>query len=275
MPVLDLSQSPAFHLDLMENYLPLALTFVVAIILDIPLYVIFRRTLPRVFIFVVELGLILCWLFGLWLPLIALAIALVAGVVFFFIANQSESRTFVANNMIGKAKSFFSHRKNKAEVLFDRDAVYAEIRDAVLTMSEQKVGAIITLEKKDSLTDFCHNGTMINAPVSSELLQTIFYKGTRLHDGAVIIRDNMILAAAVAYLPTTRPLTGKYGLRHRAAIGISEEVDAVTIVVSEETGRISIAYQAELETVSPKDFFARFKEYMAMNSVLEDSEERD
>lgn len=273
--VLDFMQSPAFHLDVTENWVALTVTVLAAAILDIPLYFIFRRTLPRVYILVIEIAMIASWLFGLWLPLIALSLALVVGIVFFFIANQNEARTYVANNMIGKAKSFSLFKRHKnGEVLFDRDAVYGEIRDAVLTMSDQKIGAIITLEKKDSLTEFCHNGTMINAPVSAELLQTIFYKGTRLHDGAVIIRDNMILAAAVAFLPTTRPLTGKFGLRHRAAIGISEEVDAVTIVVSEETGRISIAYQAELETVSPKDFFSRFKEYMAMDSVLE-AEERD
>ena len=276
MRILDIVQSPAFHLDQPENWISLAVVFTLALVGDIPLFIIFRRTLPRVYLVLVEILLAVSWLFGLWLPVVAFAIALVAGLVFFFVANQNESRTFIGNNMIGKAKGFsFFRRKKNAEVLFDRDAVYAQIRDAVLSMSDQKVGAIITLEKKDSLSEFCHNGTMINAPVSSELLQTIFYKGTRLHDGAVIIRNDMILAAAVAFLPTTRPLPGKYGLRHRAAIGISEEVDAVTIVVSEETGRISIAYQAELETVSPRDFFNRFKEYMAMNSVLDDSEGKE
>jgi len=266
--------TPAFHMDLPENYLAFGLTALFAIVLDIPLFLIFRRVLPRVFIVIMECAIVVCWLFGLILPVIAVAISLVAGLVFFFVANQSESRTFIANNMVGKKFSLFHHKK-KAEVLFDREAVYAKIRDAVLSMADQKIGAIITLEKKDNLDEFCHNGTMINAPVSTELLQTIFYKGTRLHDGAVIIRNDTILAAAVAYLPTTRPLPGKYGLRHRAAIGISEEVDAVTVVVSEETGRISIAYQAELETVSPKDFYGRFREYMAMDSVLEEDEEEN
>ncbi|MBQ7244046.1 MAG: DNA integrity scanning protein DisA nucleotide-binding domain protein [Bacilli bacterium] len=271
MRILDIANSPAFHLEEAQNWAGLACGGLIAILLDIPLFFIFRRTMPRIYIIVAEVILIACWLFGLTLPLIAATIALMVGIVFFFIANQSESRTLVANNMVGKANNPFRRKKKSAEVLFDRDAVYEKIRDAVLTMSEQKIGAIITLEKKDSLSEFCHNGTMINAPVSSELLLTIFYKGTRLHDGAVIIRNDMILAAAVAYLPTTRPLTGKYGLRHRAAIGISEEVDAVTVVVSEETGRISIAYQSTLDTVSPKDFLVRLKEYMAMDSVLEGS----
>ena len=270
MHLINLMDSPAFHLDAMENYIGLGIAVLVALVLDIPLFALFRRVLPRLYIVGAEILLIGSWLFGIWIGVVAASIALIAGVVSFFIANQSESRYLVANNMVGKkGGNIFFRRKHKAEVLFDRDKVYEEINDAVVTMSNQKVGAIITLEKKDSMSEFCHNGTMINAPVSSELLQTIFYKGTRLHDGAVIIRNDMILAAAVAYLPTTRPLTGKYGLRHRAAIGISEQVDAVTIVVSEETGRISIAYQSELDTISPNDFLSRLKEYMAMNSVLD------
>ena len=108
------------------------------------------------------------------------------------------------------------------------------------------------------------SGTRIDAPVSAELLQTIFYPGTRLHDGAVIIRNDMIVAASVYYTPTTRPLTGKFGSRHRAAIGISETTDAVTVVVSEETGRISIAYEGELRTVGPDEFLTVFEDYMAL-----------
>jgi len=91
---------------------------------------------------------------------------------------------------------------------------------------------------------------------------TIFYPGTRLHDGAVIIRDNVIYAASVYYTPTTKALSGKYGSRHRAAIGISEISDSITIVVSEETGRISIAQNGELESVSPDKFIERLTEYM-------------
>lgn len=268
MRILDITTAPIFHLGDTENWLGLLIGLLVAIVLDIPLYTAFRRTLPRIYILVVELGLLASWLFNLWLPLIAFAVSLIIGVVFFFIANQSESRILVANNMVGKAGALFQRKKNNAETLFDREAVYAAITDAVLTMSSQKIGALIAFEKKDSLQEFAHNGTLIDAPVSSELLQTIFYKGTRLHDGAVLIHNDKILAAAVAFLPSTRPLTGKYGLRHRAAIGISEQVDAVVVVVSEETGRISIAYQSSLEAINPNDFANRFKEYMAMKTVL-------
>ena len=91
---------------------------------------------------------------------------------------------------------------------------------------------------------------------------TIFYPGTRLHDGAVVIKRDFILAASVYYTPTTKPLTGKYGSRHRAAIGISEITDSVTVVVSEETGRISLAVAGELIPVNNETFLITFEEYM-------------
>ena len=270
----EFASAPVTHMGQPEVYLALIIGFLVAVVMDVALFIMLRRVFPRIFIAVCELGIGVCWMLNLGLGTIAFAVSLAAGLVFFFIANQNESRSLVANNMLGKVSKVPGRKRKIApEVLFDREAVYSEIRDAVLTMADQKTGAIITLEKKDSLNEFTHNGTMINAPVTSELLQTIFYKGTRLHDGAVIIRNNEILAAAVAYVPTTKPLTGKYGLRHRAAIGISEEVDAVTVVVSEETGRISIAYQGDLETVPPSLFLTRLEEYMSAKGPSKADEE--
>ncbi|HBM70658.1 MAG TPA: TIGR00159 family protein, partial [Firmicutes bacterium] len=188
----------------------------------------------------------LFWLFDLSLPLFLSLFLFLCGFFVFYISNSTEGRSFTSNNYKGKSSiaNLFQHKsKTRPETLFDRDAVYKKVETAVITLAKQKIGAIITFEKKDSLTDVMKSGTIINAPVSSELLQTIFYPGTRLHDGAVIIKNDMILAASVYFTPTTRPLTGKFGSRHRAAIGISEVCDAVTVVVSEETGRISIAYQ--------------------------------
>jgi len=272
---LNAATTPVFNMNDPINILSLSLGVFVAVLLDLPCFYVFRRRFPRVYIVCVEVMMIVFWLFELTLPFISSVAALIVGVMFFFFANQAEFRTLVANNMRGKYKPFklFGH-KQEAEVLFDRDAVYNAISDAVLVMSEQKVGAIITIEKKDPLDQFIKNGTLIEAPVSSELLQTIFYKGTRLHDGAVIIRNGTIVAAAVAYLPTTRPLPGKYGLRHRAAIGISEEVDAVTVVVSEETGRISIAYQGSLDAVNPKQFRARLEELLSVTDKDDSEEEK-
>ena len=106
------------------------------------------------------------------------------------------------------------------------------------------------------------NGVAVKAPVSTELLQTIFYPGTRLHDGAVVIHGNEIVAASVFYTPTTKAFAGKYGSRHRAALGISEISDAVTVVVSEETGRISFAVNGTLETVDQANFLRVFENLM-------------
>ena len=123
----------------------------------------------------------------------------------------------------------------------------------------------MTFERSTNLDDVMKSGTIIDAPVSQELLETIFYVGTRLHDGAVVIRGNIIVAASVYYTPTTRALTGKFGSRHRAAFGISEISDSVTVVVSEETGRVSIAYNGNLETVPLDSFLREFSDLMNMD----------
>ena len=91
---------------------------------------------------------------------------------------------------------------------------------------------------------------------------TIFYPGTRLHDGAVIIHGDMIKSAAVFFTPSTKAFTNKYGSRHRAAIGISEVSDSLTVVVSEETGRISFAINGQIEAVTSDDFLRVFENYM-------------
>lgn len=172
---------------------------------------------------------------------------------------------------IGSIRTFFDKtfkssqvtKKTGPQKLLNRDAVYNEVYEAVSACSRQKIGALITFERHDDLEKVTKNGTVINAPVTHELLTTIFYPGTRLHDGAVIIKGNMIYAASVYYTPTTKALTGKYGSRHRAAIGISEMSDSITVVVSEETGRISIAKRGEIEPVTLDDFVATLSERIA------------
>ena len=132
--------------------------------------------------------------------------------------------------------------------------LYDELVEAVLNLSETNTGAIITIEKNDNLDFYINKSVLIECPVRKEVLATIFYNGTRLHDGAVIIRGNQIIAASVYYTPTARGLTGAYGARHRAALGISEHTDSLTIVVSEETGRISFAERGELISVTRERF---------------------
>ena len=139
---------------------------------------------------------------------------------------------------------------------------YKVINSTVAALSTSKTGAIMTFEKHNSLDEFINKGVKINAPDCQELLTTIFYDGTTLHDGAVIIRGNTIIAASVYYIPTVKPMNGKYGARHRASLGISEVCDAVTVVVSEETGRISLAIDGELQAVTRETFLQMFKREM-------------
>ncbi len=182
-------------------------------------------------------------------------------------ANLGDLRSFLAapfRRETAKAAHF------GVEKIFDRNAMYKNVEAAVLSLSKSRTGAIITFEKNTSLKDIMKNGVPVHAPVSAELLQTIFYTGTRLHDGAVVIHGNEIVAASVFFTPTTKPFAGKYGSRHRAAIGVSEVSDAVTVVVSEETGRISFAVSGQLETVDPTKFLRAFETYMSDNTSEEE-----
>lgn len=170
-----------------------------------------------------------------------------------------------ATELKAKINQMFQYGKNDnplRSVNYDKEMIYELIYDAVSFMSKNKIGALITLERTTKLDDYTKNGVTLNSPITSELLTTLFYPGTRLHDGAVIIRGSFILAANVYYQPTTKPVLGKLGSRHRAAIGISEVTDAVTIVVSEESGRLSLTYGGQLEPVYLDTFKQTLANYM-------------
>ena len=153
-------------------------------------------------------------------------------------------------------------KKQNSLTINETDELFENLTKAILSLSITQTGALITIERTDDLSSLIQkNGTRVNAPVTPEILGTIFHKGTPLHDGATIIRGNMIASSSVFYQPTQRPLNGKYGSRHRAAIGISEVCDALTIVVSEETGKVSLAYKGELITVPVSQFSEKLKEY--------------
>jgi diadenylate cyclase len=121
-------------------------------------------------------------------------------------------------------------------------APFADVVLAATTLSTRRIGALIVIERLQGLRNYIENGIALDANVSYDLLINIFMPDTPLHDGAVIVQDNRI-AAAACFLPLTPnpELSKEYGTRHRAALGISEETDAVAIVVSEETGVISLA----------------------------------
>jgi diadenylate cyclase len=134
----------------------------------------------------------------------------------------------------------------------ERRELSQEVVLAVGRMSQNKIGALIVLERKIGLRTFVESGVNLDAAVSRDLLCSIFHPGGALHDGAVIIQGDRI-AAAACFLPLTiNPLlVSELGTRHRAAIGISEESDCIAIVVSEETGKVSVAAFGEIEIDVP------------------------
>jgi diadenylate cyclase len=127
------------------------------------------------------------------------------------------------------------------------DEVITQILNAVFNLSETKTGALIVLEQRTKLEDIMKTGTKIDANVSSALLENIFVVNTPLHDGATIIRNNRI-AASGCFLPLSSnyDISKKLGTRHRAGIGISENSDALVVIVSEETGSVSLAINGKL-----------------------------
>ncbi|MDN6731003.1 MAG: diadenylate cyclase CdaA [Atopostipes suicloacalis] len=139
--------------------------------------------------------------------------------------------------------SLFSIRKKSDPV---EDSV-EDIADAVEYMSRRHIGALISIERESPLTSYIKTGIPIDAEISSAVIINAFIPNTPLHDGAMII-DDFRIASAASYLPLSESaaIPKKYGTRHRAAIGLSEETDAITIVVSEETGAISIAHRSNL-----------------------------
>ena len=179
----------------------------------------------------------------LWLLQNSLTFGITAALIIF----QPELRR--ALEELGRGNifaTFFNFDSAVKEELFD-EQVITEIGRAAAEMSKAKTGALIVIEKGISLQEFEKTGILVDGRVSSQLLINIFEHNTPLHDGAVIIRGNRIVSAT-CYLPLTasQDLSKELGTRHRAAVGISEVTDSYTIVVSEETGSISLAHDRRL-----------------------------
>jgi len=160
-----------------------------------------------------------------------------AGVVVLIVVFQPELRTALARLGSPHFPHSFSGETNFIK----------ELIAAVKDFAEQRIGALIVLEQETPLGEFIETGTKINGELSRELLNSIFYPRSILHDGAVIIRDSHLLAAG-CILPVSEEaeIARVLGIRHRAAIGLSKLTDAWIIVVSEETGLISLARKGEL-----------------------------
>jgi diadenylate cyclase len=135
-----------------------------------------------------------------------------------------------------------------------------EIAKAASSMSSARMGGLIVIERGVDLRDFLEAGVSIDAKLTKELLLTIFNPGAPLHDGAVVIRDGRVIKAGCILPLTAKELTGSMGTRHRAALGLTEETDAVVIVVSENTGEVSLVVEERIETGPDlKVLFARLK----------------
>jgi len=182
-----------------------------------------------------------------------------AAIIAFFIYYQPELRKALSNIRLKKGNLLFKPTAKDNNV---GDELIAILAKATRQLAMSKTGAIITIERNDSLDQYTQNGVVIDVPIQTELIRTIFYPGTPLHDGAVIIRGGRLYAASVFYTPSIQPLGGQYGARHRAAKGISELTDSLTIVVSEETGRISIAQHGDLESINPDDIEMKLQDYI-------------
>ncbi len=166
------------------------------------------------------------------------------GLVAIVVVFQPELRR--ALEQVGRANllgiQLFRTKGSSRDLRAAWQAAAVSVCDAAERLSETKTGALMVLERKTNLSEIIKTGTVLNADVTPELLGTIFYVGTPLHDGAVVVRDGRVEAAG-CFLPLSDNLEiGKdMGTRHRAALGMSENSDAVVVVVSEETGIISMA----------------------------------
>jgi diadenylate cyclase len=171
-----------------------------------------------------------------WLVQSFLAQIVIAIIVLF----QPEIRRALAH--IGEAQFLTFTRAEELKSL-------EEIVRASISLANRKIGALVVVERETSLKDFIEVGTPLDAKVSRELLASIFHPTSPIHDGAVIIKGNRI-AAAGCFLPITlsSELSKALGTRHRAGVGLTEETDAIAIIVSEETGVISMAMNGKLET---------------------------
>ena len=177
----------------------------------------------------------ICFIMGLRIGFIVTLVMLLFVTLYGFVGDILGPKGRGYSKSSGKQnKQFITTEERKKELI---DTL---IRTAS-HLSNRKVGAIITIEKEHNLNSLIEGSVKLDAEVTFELLETIFHPNTRLHDGAVIIRGDRIMCASAFYQPSQKKdIPQHYGSRHRAAIGISEQSDAFTIVVSEETGQIAV-----------------------------------
>jgi len=231
-----------FHITILD-----IIDIVIVALIMFQLYRLIRGTAA----FSIFLGIFFIYL--LWLLVKALNMELISsllgqvmgvGVIALIIVFQQEVRRFLlvfGNRYISGSRTslgrFFSTVKDEKGNIKEAE----EIVKACERMSAKKTGALIVISRKSNLAIYSEGGEILKAQISAELLETIFFKNTPLHDGAVLIVDGLILAARCP-LPSTDQvgLPPRFGMRHRAAVGMSEHTDALIVVVSEESGHITV-----------------------------------
>lgn len=207
----------------------------------------------------------------LWIARNVFGVAVTAMIVIFQPELRKALEQLGRKNMLTTLFQFDNTRI--AGELFS-DKTINEIIRASFEMGKAKTGALIVIEQNDPLIDYERTGIILDSIVSSQLLINIFEHNTPLHDGAVVIRENRIVSAT-CYLPLSdnMELSKELGTRHRAGVGISEVTDSLTIIVSEETGRVSAALGGELFRNVDSDFL-RTKLQLIQNKVVEEKKFR-
>ncbi|MBQ2394171.1 MAG: diadenylate cyclase CdaA [Alistipes sp.] len=263
------------------DFIPFTLVdFIDILLVSLLLYGLYRATKGTNALYILS-GIVLIYL--AWVVVNALNMELLStilsqiisvGVIAFLIVFQPEIRRFL--QMIGmrqKQLQFITRIFSSAQ---KEELNLTPIVDACREMSESKTGALIVIGQRSDLTLIIDGGISINATVSQSLLQNIFFKNAPLHDGAVVVEDNRIVAAK-CILPVTQSAVPKsYGTRHRAALGMSEISDAIILVVSEETGGVSIAHDGQLRrNITPDKLEAAIRRYINANDRKKREEQKE
>lgn len=239
--LIDLGWTQSLLLRSLDFGLVLALTYMVLVIIGE------RRTLWMVRgIIVLILASVVSTNLGLTLLSFVLEKLVVGSAVAMAVVFQSEFRRFLEQLGRGEFKQLF---QPSSRAIAKPDSVIDEIVDAVKELSQNRIGALLILETDSPIDeqDFSVPGVKLNAEISKELLQTIFQPKTLLHDGATLVRGSRIIASGIILPLSGRTASRQLGTRHRAAMGITERVEnCVCVVVSEETGSISLAERGTL-----------------------------
>ena len=190
------------------------------------------------------------------------------GVIALIILFQPELRTFL--QAIGRRQGGFSFLSRIFNARTGQEPALQPIITACSEMSATKTGALIVLTQRSDLTDIVESGITVDARVSVAILENIFFKNAPLHDGAAVIQNDRVVAAKCILPVTQSPVPKAYGTRHRAAIGLTETSDAIVVVVSEETGGISVAFGGKIErNIAPRNLLNAITKHFIDNPAAQ------